>query len=280
MSKGTSTTTQSADPWSGIQPYLLDAFSQLSQTQAPTYFPGSTVAPQSSNTTQGVNALAGSAQGQQQIADTAQQGFNFTMNDMLNPATNQYLQQTASAAINPIYDKLQKDILPGIQGGAVQAGQFGGTAQRNLTDTALTNANREAFDATGKIYSDAYNNSLNNYTQTLLGSPLVQSTQAAPGQTQLSAGGVTDAYQQQLTNDEVARYNQGQTGQFDYLTQYINTLLGQPQGSTTTQQGGGPSPVAGGLSGAALGYGLTGALGLSNPWLLPLMLGGGGALSA
>lgn len=239
---GQATQTTSNEFNSTVRPYIEDAFQQLSETSAPTYFPGSTVAPQSADTTSGLSGLSDAASAQAGIGNTAVGGFNFTMNDMLNPASNSALQSYITGAINPIFDRLENKTLPGIGGQAIQAGQFGGTAQTNLMRDALTDAERNAFDTSSAIASNAYTTSLDNYTNTLLNADKLQKNVSTPAQTLLTSGAMQDARSQQELDAEIARHNFEQTGDFNYLTSYINTLLGVPMDSTTVTKGGDTSP--------------------------------------
>ena len=165
------------------------------------------------------------------------------MNQMLDPATNQALQAYMQAAVNPIFDRLENQTLPGIGGQAIQAGQFGGTAQTNLTRDALTDATRNAGDITSGIASNAYTTALDNYTNTLLNSGKISDLQTQPAQTQLAAGSLEDQRSQAEIQDAVDRFNFGQTSEFDYLTNYINTLLGVPMNQTSATQGPDTNPL-------------------------------------
>lgn len=72
---GNSTTTQKADPWSGVQPYLRDAYAQLSDLynggQDPRYYPGSTVAQPSQLESEGMYRQLGANSAAQSLADRA-----------------------------------------------------------------------------------------------------------------------------------------------------------------------------------------------------------------
>lgn len=77
---GNSTTTQKADPWEGVQPYLTQGYQQLSQlygpdAQGPQYFPGQTLATPAGNEAIGQNMMAGQAGGMGQVAGGAQQNL-------------------------------------------------------------------------------------------------------------------------------------------------------------------------------------------------------------
>lgn len=274
--------TQTVVPWSGVQPYLLDAYEQLSSTRKPTYFPGQTVVQPTSETITGTQALTSNAGTQQQIADTAKSGLEFSLTDMLNPESNTYLQQHAQAAIKPIFENLERNTLGNIDDAAILAGQFGGTAQRGERVEAIDQATQRALDTTAGIYSNAYETSLDNYTKALLGSGVVQGLQTTPAQSYLQAGDILEGYDERQIAADMAKWNFDQTSKFDYLNQYINTLLGVPMGSQTVATGGGTSGLQSALAGGALGYGastLPMFAGMSAaPWLFPL-IGAGAALA-
>ncbi len=152
---GDTTTTQSNTFNPTVKPLAEDAVAGLQKTTTPTYFPGATVAGQSGNTLSGIRNLSGAAGTQQGVSNQALGGYDFTLNQMLDPNSNQALQAYMQGAINPIFDRLENQTLPGIGGNAIQAGQFGGTAQTNLTRDALTDATRNAGDITSNIAANA-----------------------------------------------------------------------------------------------------------------------------
>ena len=88
---------------------------------------------------------------------------------------------------------------------------------------------------------------------------------------------------QRLIDAAVQRHTFGQQAPWQALGQYSNIIQGMPTGmgtTTTTESGGGlGSRIFGGIGGAAAGAGLAGALspavGMANPYMLPLVLAGG-----
>lgn len=72
---GNTTTVQKADPWEGVQPYLLDAYSRLSDMyapgQGPSYYPGQTVADMNSYQQAGINNVNNGIPAMNQIANSA-----------------------------------------------------------------------------------------------------------------------------------------------------------------------------------------------------------------
>ena len=98
-------------------------------------------------------------------------------------------------------------------------------------------------------------------------------------------GGTIEDQTQRLIDAAMQRHTFGQQAPWQALGQYSNIIQGMPggMGTTTTTEGGGGfgSRLLGGLGGAASGAGLAGALspavGMANPWLMPLVIGGGAA---
>lgn len=94
----------------------------------------------------------------------------------------------------------------------------------------------------------------------------------------------------QMAQQPLSQYWAAQTGQLGDIWQtqlqremapwqMLPSLLGGTYPTGIAQQGGGlTSALSGGLAGAGTGLALNMALGMSNPWLLPLTLGGAGLL--
>jgi len=278
-SGGSQNTTTQVIPYEGVQPFLDSAFQSLQdQTDSPrTFFPGSTVAPQSAATQSGVNSLTNAAQQQQGVANQVSDQFQFFTGDALSPDSNPFLAESARNAVKPIFEQLTQNVLPGIDRGAVQAGGFGGTAQANLQGDAIDRATTRALDASNNVFANAFENSSNRATDLIKSSPFLSSTFSAPGQTQLQAGAVTDSFNQAGVNEDVNRHNFEQTGQFDQLLQYLSALQGVPFGQSTTAPGPtGPSFLNGALGGAGLGAAASAIPGLQP--FAPFLLGGGAAV--
>lgn len=268
---GNTTTNTIADPWSGVKPYLQSAYNRAAQlyenpSQYPQYFPYSTVAPQSDLTTGAIDYAQGLAPTYDALNQNLTNAFQFSTQDMLNPESNQYLQQYAQGAVRPIYNELLTRVIPSISDEAIQAGGYGGTRQNLATARAVDLANQSAGDITSKIYSDAYSSALDNYTKTLLGAPSVYGALTQPFNLLTQAGGIEQQQSQQEINDLFNRYNYNETIDYNMLRDYLSLLQGTPWGQSTTMPGPQTSPVQGALGGASLGYAGASALGASNPY--------------
>ncbi len=151
---GTPSSTDPSTVWGGQSPYLTDIYEQA-QTAA-----------QGPNVTQtglqGREMALGAAQGMSPFINQAQQSNQFLMNpNMLDPSSNPFLAQTAQAASRPIMQALTEQILPNIRGGAVGAGQFGGSRQGIAEGIAARGALQQIGDTSANIYSQAYGQGLN-----------------------------------------------------------------------------------------------------------------------
>lgn len=90
---GDTTTVQKADPWEGVQPYLMQAYGQLAGLygpgqNGPQYFPGQTVAAQDPLEQAGINTQLGNLQQMQNAAGTGYWN-NYNMSNNANSAINQ-----------------------------------------------------------------------------------------------------------------------------------------------------------------------------------------------
>lgn len=237
--------TQTTSPWGPLQEPITNAVDSYSNlvSQPLEYFPTSTVAPQSANTQAGTSALAGTAPTQTATSNQATRAYNFNLNNLLNPESNPFLRASADNAVSVVMENLMKNVLPYVGRGAVQAGGYGGTAHANLDLNAINNAVREGMNMTENMYSNNYGNNLQAYMQSLGMTPMIQQAQTTPAQTMLQAGGITDAYNQAVLNDEVNRHNFEQTAQMDVLDRYLRTLFGGPGGQVVGTEETDPSAV-------------------------------------
>ena len=263
-SGGTQTTEQR--PLEELQPFITPALENLAfQLQQPRSF-----APEGSpllagfNPTQNFafNTLAPQAiAGQQGAANQAQGALDFTFNQMLDPATNPALQRTADAAVNTVFRGLNEQVIPGIQDQAILAGGVGGSEANQAVGSATERSVDQALAATSGIFNSAYQNSLNNFTQTLLGLPNVQAGIAQPLNTALQIGGQQQAQEQAGIDAARQEHQFNQVANLQQLQNFAALLLGAPPGQIIT-----PGPTTNPwLQGAGAGLSAYGATG--NPYL-------------
>ena len=189
-------------------------------------------------------------------------------------ATGMYgqgLQDLAGQIYAPAYENERNRMLQAAQAG--QAGQYQGagmlqSGQENNLQRLLSGANLQS-----------QNNQFNTNAQ-------LQAAQMAPGASSWGAnqlmglGAINQGQNQNELNAMQNYWNQYQQAPWNRLGAYSGQLGGGTGGQTsqTTNPGGGG--ILGGLGGAATGGALAGmmtpAFAAANPWLAPLLIGGGG----
>lgn len=279
---GQTSQTQTADPWSGAQSYLRDAYSRAqtaaerTSTQA---YDGNFVNP--ANSTQ---------QGAVQMALQSIPGLNTgsgiasVANDSLSGkmlSGNPYVQSAIDATIRPTVERARDQYLPAISSAAQEAGAYGGSRHALAQRWAAEDVNKQVADTAAQMWNQNYQNERNIQTQV---APqmlqMVNQMQMAPAQAMLDIGN------QQYQLDDLARQNEMATFEdsinrhWRAVNPYIAALsgIGMPGGTTTVSGGGGinkNAAIAGGaMSGAAAGVPLAGATyGLSIP--IGAAIGGG-----
>src|SRR5262245_56660214 len=114
---GKHTTSTVAEPWSGVRPYLLNAYESLNkqfQEGPPDYYSGSTVAEMSPFTRGAIDAQAQRAMQGSPLTQASQQHLTRTMAGDYLDAGNPYFQGAVTAATRPVIDSYQKTVLPGV----------------------------------------------------------------------------------------------------------------------------------------------------------------------
>jgi len=172
---------------------------------------------------QGQQQQLAAAQGMSPFIQGAQGAGQFlTSTNLLSPESNPFLAQTAQAATRPIFQNLTEQVLPGIRGGAVGAGGFGGSRQGIAEGIASRGALQAAGDVSGDIFSRGFGQGLGALQQGLSLAPQTAALGLLPGQITQQVG-----QQQRLAP-------------FDQLSRF-QSLLGSPimtgGGGTTAQQG-------------------------------------------
>lgn len=251
-SGGQSTTVTKSDPWVGQQDYLTYGFNQAKQqynSNTPSYYPDSTVAPQS--------AVTKNAMGLQ-----TQRALN---GSPLQSATNTQLQKTINGGYlgsNPFLDanfnagaqaikNNYYDAVGGINSGAEAAGRYGSgmqAFQKGRQDDALAGS-------LGNLYNQTYYQNYNTERQNQLGAMSFAPTMINQDYTDLGklsdVGSAQDQYNQSLTDANVNKWNYNQNLPANKLGQYMGLIQGNYGGSQSTQ-----TPLAGqSLLGSLLGAG-------------------------
>lgn len=182
---GSTQTVQKADPWAGLQPYLLgqDGFAGLYpsalewfNSSNPSYYPGQTVASPSWQTLNAEQRATNLATGggdnpwtQQNVLDRGMEAQDYLKNVMggkyLNSGTasgqylnsNPYLDKMVDAAASGVTRNFNKAVLPGIASQFATGGRYGSGQQlQGLSDASL-NLGTTLSNQSTNIYGNAYN---------------------------------------------------------------------------------------------------------------------------
>ena len=283
---GEAAQTTEVIPWSGSQPYLtagLQNYAGLSMQGGPKYYPGQTYVNQDplQNYAQNLSLAYGMQSLPQQVGDarTAQA----QMLRAPDVANNPYVGGMADVIQKRLGRQFTQEMMPRIEGGAVAAGQKGGSRE------ALAN-----------LSGKAYGQGLDQQRAGLAMAPATAQFGLSPMNV---IGGVGD-YRQAIANQQL----QADRSRFDFNTQrpynnldwYMSGVNFAPWGQQSTTEGPDQSgfnlggaiggglmgsslvgPVGGMLSNAGLGLGAGGmgpsaflASGMANPLTLPLIAGG------
>jgi len=225
----------------------------------PKAYGGALTAPVSPQTTQGQNLALGAAMGPVKAQTQSALGGSqwLTSGQALDARSNPYLQSAINAAVLPITQNFQENVLPGIDANAMKAGQFGYNRQALETNQAMRDYLQAVGSTSAGMASQGYQQGLNAMTSALYSVPGV----AQAGMLPAEAVGAVGQQQQQLQQQAIdAAMQQYYTQQFLPLTiaqQIASMAFGMPGGgSMATQKGAGTSPLQGILGGAAAGGGL------------------------
>jgi len=227
----------------------------------PQQYAGSLIPQLNQQQVAGQQQLIGAAGQQQGIANDAATAQRFLSSGaVLDPRLNPGLQGSIDAAIRPITQAYQENVLPSINDSAIASGQFGGSRQGIAEGRAAEGYQRAVGDTTANIVNPAYQAGLQAFTQGVGLSPLTQAAQAQPGQTLASVGNENFALQQARVQEEAQKYANEQLIPYLAAKQAWELAFSAPSGSTNISTGqatqsapSGPGPAVGALGGAASG---------------------------
>lgn len=276
-------TIQKADPWAGQQPYLSDIFAQAQNLNAnakPQYYPGQTVAGQAPATTQAQDYMMNLAQNQMPgYAQNVMGANNFALNA---PDINQNpaFQSAVTAAINPAVRGFQTAVMPTIRADFGQGENYGSSRRGIATGLASEVLANNIFSTAATMGSQAYGQGLEAQSRAMALSPQVLAALQQPAMSMDVVGQQQQAYQQDLINAEMQKWNFGQTAPWQALTQYQNLVQGNYGGSTfgetlapAPKSNKAMSAMGGAAAGAAIGSAFPG-IGTGIGALAGLILGG------
>jgi hypothetical protein len=181
---------------------------------------------------------------QQGVVGSAAQGNQFLSSGAaLDPASNPSLAATIRAAMTPLEQNFNENVLPGIRGAAVGAGGYGGSREGIAEGIASRGLEQAEGTAATNIAYQNYQDALNAMTKAQATSPEVAAEQTLPGQTYSGVGDVRQALQNALLG---YGFTSDMFNQMSPLTtaEALLPLSAQIPGGTTTSTGTGTNTMS------------------------------------
>ena len=242
MSKtaGETKTTSTTGPASFQQPFLQGLFNQAQSLYGgsqPTYYPGSTVANFAPAQEESFRATERAAPIASELAvDYGAPAMKqaLTAYDVRN---NPWVAGAASAATQPLYERLMTEVLPALRQGSVAQGMRGSSREALAAGQAVGQTQEAAGNVNASIYNNAYNTGMSSLLSGLSLMPTQQQSMFAPAQALLGVGNQQQAQEQAGIDEAVQRYMYNQGVPFEQLKDYaslISTPYGGASESTVT----------------------------------------------
>lgn len=288
----TQTVTQTTNPPEFLQPHLERLFTDARSAadQVPnTPFQGDLVARPNTlqlGSLQGIVDQANQAQSLGQNTTNVANRFaeNILGDRFQAPSLRDFdpsgAEQFVDAAVRPIVERYQEQIIPQLTSSAIASGAYGGGRDQLLQANLARDFSRNISDTTANVLLEEYRTNANllpalleseQRAATLLPSLTQQGFNLGlqPLTTIASVGDQMQMFNQQLLDEELARYNNAVTAPFQGLNQ-LAAVLGQGTGfsagqSTVENANMNAGQLQNALLGGAGGGGIAMALGASNP---------------
>jgi len=168
-----------------------------------------------------------------------------------NPVVNAY----ADAAINPLFQQFNEQIIPTLRSTGVATGNLGSSKQSLSEAQAAERTMRQAADVRAGIFNQAYNTGMAASQNAVNAIPMLQSSSMAGANALRDIGQTERQIEQARLDEQVARYQYNQAAPYKALMDYLNAAGGKYGGVSDTTVTGTPpdklSQIFSILSGAA-----------------------------
>lgn len=281
----TQTVTNKQEPWKGQQPFLRDLYGQAQSAYEATNknpYAGPLVADPTSqqlaaaNMTEGmVPGLTGAGNGTIDLANRTIAG------DFLNVTPQ--LQNYVNAAIDPVQERFQEQLIPQLLSGTIASGAYGGSRDALLSAQAGQDFAREAGNIASGI---TYQNYSDERARQMLAPTMLQQgidlNLMAPKLLE-GVGSARQGWNQAQIDEDYQLNELKRMAPWLGLPEYAGIVGGAiPGGGTTTSPINRPSTASsifsGALGGLGVGGSIAGALGLTGLSAFAPFLGGGAIL--
>lgn len=179
---------------------------------------------------EGTLAKAGAGGPLEALSSAATKGNTFlSSGDVMNLDSNPYLQGAVDAAVRPLTENFQSVVMPGVRGGAIQAGALGGSKSKQAGDYAASTYMRSVGDTTNQLLNTAYGQNLEAMLKGIALTPQTQSSALFPQVVQDSVG----AQRRQLAQQqESAKFDESMFP-FNLGLQLLGASAAAPGGGTS-----------------------------------------------
>jgi len=288
----TTTTKQENAPWGPAQPFFKDLYQKAQDAFNATngqFYQGQTLAAPTQAQQDAVGQVKALAPQLSAGADPLQElALSQIRGDWLSPDTNPYIGQVANAAIDPLQQRLNQNLLA-VKDQSIARGAYGGARQDIQENQALDDFTKSAGNITSGIYAQNYANErgiMQNSGQLL---ELANALRMAGPTALANAGDVEQGWNQASLDDAKNRWFEELQSKWGGMSELANILsaggFSSGTGTTTTPATnplvtmlkgalGGASTgasLASGIGGVAAGAGLSAFM----PWMAPMALLGG-----
>ena len=261
-----------SDPWAPAQPFIMDALTRAKtalDATPNTPYTGNLYAGPTDAQRRGVQGMIDMAPGTATgAAELRQLGLDTVSGKYLSPDSNPYIKGAVDAALRPIQQSLNQNIMA-IGDTFSGAGAYGGSNQALMSSRAVNDWANTSADTSSRIYAGNYEN---ERQRQMMGAGLLDAANALamqPNQILLQAGGIQQGWDQNALQEAFTKYQMAQDAPWAGLDRYAQ-LLGLAQGygtqttnGTTTSTAARPSTLAGMFQGGVGGASAGSAFG---PW--------------
>ncbi len=277
---GDTTTVQQADPWTSQQPYLKYGFQQaqnLYNSGGPQYYPGRTYTPFSSQTEQALGMAENRAQGSRLEGNLTGYLGRSLNGQFLN--ANPYLDAMYGSAAQNMAEQFNEAVVPGLNATFGGAGRTGSGAHALAAGRAAGELGNSLSSLASNLYGGNYANERQLMQQAAGMVPTASGLDWNNIAQMGNVGRQVEGKAGEVLGDSMNRFNYYQQLPEQNLQRYIAAIQGNYGGMTQTdQEGASGGGLTGALGGALTGGSIAGMLAPAagaNPYLWPLLIGGG-----
>lgn len=216
-------------PWGEQQEYLKTGFERAKTDvleKPMEFYPNSTVVPFAPQTEQALGLQEQRALSGSPVTTAAQEMAKGTLSGDYLSAQNPYFQQAVGAAVRPMVETFQEDVLPGVQSGFSGAGRYGSGLQARQQQRAGEGLLRQVGDVAGTMASEMYGDERQRQLQAATLAPTLAAQDYADIGQLMDVGLTREAQAGAELQEDISRFQQEQQAPIDALTNYMALIKG------------------------------------------------------